>query len=341
LLKETRGVPVNPYPWKGTYFRKVPLRLEARPQPGFEFVRWESGGNTYPDPVLALQPDANLSVRAVFRKSEKVEALVHYWNFNDPLKLLNVTYTRLTAGIRPQAGQGSTPETVSDDGQSFSAINARFNDLALNHLRVNNPLGTQLVFDLPTTGYSDIRIKYETRRSGQGAGIQVIEYTTNGSDYLLFSKITVKDEVPSLVLLDFSGIQAAGNNPLFKLRISFERGDGGTAGNNRFDNFTVEGISTGTTDISTSVAEVRGPGMLIYPNPIGNEAVIDLFLPRDGHVSVSLYSITGTKLSVIYNGFQNSGTRGYMLNGAALKPGAYIIIAQTPLGILREKILKM
>lgn len=33
--------PANPYPWKGIYYRNVPISLTAEPNPGYEFVRWE------------------------------------------------------------------------------------------------------------------------------------------------------------------------------------------------------------------------------------------------------------------------------------------------------------
>ena len=45
---------------------------------------------------------------------------------------------------------------------------------------------------------------------------------------------------PALVTLDFSGIDATDNNPNFKLKVEFQQGSGGTVGNNRFDNFTLE-----------------------------------------------------------------------------------------------------
>ena len=56
-----------------------------------------------------------------------------------------------------------------------------------------------------------------------------------------FATITTFDDPPLLQVLDFRGIPAANDNPLFALRITFLQGTGGTAGNDRFDNLTVEG----------------------------------------------------------------------------------------------------
>jgi hypothetical protein len=71
LVKETRGVAENPYPWQGLYFRNVPLRLEAIPAPGYEFVKWTSASGTYTNSKIVLIPSGNLSITAVFLKSDQ------------------------------------------------------------------------------------------------------------------------------------------------------------------------------------------------------------------------------------------------------------------------------
>lgn len=163
--------------------------------------------------------------------------LLHYWNFNalNPANLLNVTET---------IGGGTLAVTGASEpgsGQSFAAENARNGDPAGNHLRLNLPLGTTVDLDLPTTGHENIVVKYETRRSGQGAGTQVVTYSVDGTNYLPFATLAILDAAPVVQVLDFRGIPAANDNPLFALRITFLQGDGGTAGNNRIDNLTVEG----------------------------------------------------------------------------------------------------
>jgi hypothetical protein len=258
LVKETRGVSENPYPWTGTYFRKVPLRLEAVAAPGYEFVRWIPAVSGYKNPVIELSPDNNQHFIAVFQKSARTDEVVHYWNFNDTEKLLIPSLTLLSANLHPGLPSGGNAEITHATGQNFAGLNARFGDLAGSHLRVNNPLGVKLLFDLPTTGFSKIKFRYETRRSGQGAGTQLVEYSTNGTDYIEIKRITVKDSDPELVFLDFSTIDALSNNPNFKIRISFEQGNGGTAGNNRFDNITLEGVPSEGMNLPPVIATHPG-----------------------------------------------------------------------------------
>jgi hypothetical protein len=71
LKKGIRGVPAVPYPWEGIYFRNVPLRLEAVPFGGYEFVKWTGSDLLSYQPVLELSPIGNLSVTAVFRESQQ------------------------------------------------------------------------------------------------------------------------------------------------------------------------------------------------------------------------------------------------------------------------------
>lgn len=268
LVKETRGVKENPYPWTGTYFRKVPLRLEAVAAPGYEFVRWIPAVSGYKNPVIELSPDNNQHFIAVFQKSARTDEVVHYWNFNDTEKLLTPSFTLISANISADLPEGGNAEITHATGQSFAAVNARFGDLAGSHLRVNNPIGVKLTFDLPTTGFSKIKLKYETRRSGQGAGTQIIEYTLNGTEYTEFKRLTIKDDDPELIFWDFSNMEAVNNNPDFKIRISFEQGEGGTVGNNRFDNVTLEGVPAEGMNLPPVIA--NHPDDIFTVEDVGN-----------------------------------------------------------------------
>lgn len=132
---------------------------------------------------------------------------------------------------------------TGNTAQGFDVTNPnpQNGDAALTHLRFNDPLGGGLLFSVPTTGYKDIIIKYATRRSGSGAGTQLIEYSIDGTNFISFGTINPVDGNPALATLNFTSIAEANNNPNFKVKITFEQGTGGTAGNNRFDNVTLEG----------------------------------------------------------------------------------------------------
>ena len=191
---------------------------------------------------------------AVYEEGEvKETVLIHYWNFNDAGTLLVPTFS-LKAGANIQVELGDATEVVSGTGQDFAGANARFNDDAGAHLRVNNPIGAILDVAMPTLGFEDIVVRFETRRSGKGAGEQSVAYTVDGTNYTALTTIYPVDGAPPVSTLDFSAIADVNDNPNFGLRIEFSEGGGGTAGNNRFDNWTVEGVARDGLNLPPEVA---------------------------------------------------------------------------------------
>ena len=190
----------------------------------------------------------------------RAQTLVHYWNFNNSASeaaLLDTT-TSLAPGasiVHVPGGSSAIQITSNTTGQGFEITNpnAREGDAAGAHLRLNLPIGAALVFSLPTTGYENAVVKYGTRRSGSGAGEQYIEYSTDGTNFVPFDTLYPVDGDPTLATLDFSALTAVDNNPNFKLRITFGIGSGGNAGNNRFDNFTLDADVQGAADVTAPV----------------------------------------------------------------------------------------
>lgn len=179
------------------------------------------------------------------------QTLVHYWNFNNSAseaELLTPTLS-LTGGamIQHVMGGASAIQTTSNTGQGFDETNpnARNGDEALTHLRFNNPIGGSLFIALPTTGFQQVVVKYATRRSGSGAGTQIIEFTTDGISFDTLTTINPNDGDPTEQTLDFSSHVAVNDNAAFQIRITFAQGPGGDVGNNRFDNLTLDAIQAG------------------------------------------------------------------------------------------------
>ncbi|PXW15430.1 putative secreted protein (Por secretion system target) [Chryseobacterium sp. CBTAP 102] len=188
-----------------------------------------------------------------FQSSLFGQTLIHYWNFNNNTSAATVTTptsTMVNGSLAALAGGTSIIDFAGGTGQNFSLqnLNARNGDGSGTHLRFNNPIGGALQFNLPTTGYNNVIIKFTTRRSGQGAGTQAWSYSTDGNTFIPFQTVSPQDADPQLVTLDFSAIQLANNNPNFKLKVEFSATGGGTGGNNRFDNFTVDATPAGSLD---------------------------------------------------------------------------------------------
>ncbi|WP_080780233.1 choice-of-anchor I family protein [Chryseobacterium phocaeense] len=181
------------------------------------------------------------------------QTLIHYWNFNNNTSAAAVTApssTLVSGSLAAVAGGTSEIDFAGGTGQNFNIenLNARNGDASGTHLRFNNPIGGALQFNIPTTGYNNAVVKFTTRRSGQGAGTQSWSYSTDGSTFIPYQTVNPQDANPQLVTFDFSAVPGVSNNPNFKLKVEFSATGGGTGGNNRFDNFTVDATATGGTD---------------------------------------------------------------------------------------------
>ncbi|MHA3788817.1 choice-of-anchor I family protein [Flavobacterium hauense] len=188
-----------------------------------------------------------------------VPTLIHYWNFNTNTSIAAITTPTQTIGGGAIAAINSAASLIELDatGQDFGTLNAQNGDLAGSHLRYNSPIGGTLVFDIPSSGYENIIVKFTTRRSTQGAGTQTWSYSTDGgTTYNVLTTVLPVAGVPELATLDLSAIAAADNNPNLKLKVEFTAAPGGTGGNNRFDNLTVHGGSIGGGDTIAPVAVI-------------------------------------------------------------------------------------
>lgn len=190
------------------------------------------------------------------------QTLLHYWNFNDNTSISTITTPSKSivsgGALTAIVGGISAIDAAGGTGQNFNVLNlnAKNSDVSGTHLRFNDPIGGALQFAIPTTGFENIVVKMATRRSSSGAGNQLWSYSTDGTTFVAFSTINPNNGDPALATLDFTAIAAANNNPNFKLKVEFAQGSGGLVGNNRFDNFTVEGSSLGGGDSTAPFATI-------------------------------------------------------------------------------------
>jgi hypothetical protein len=225
------------------------------------------------------------------------QELLHYWNFNSETSAEDMLLPNETIGGAEITYSLSTEtEMVIGTGQNFDLenLNARNGDEAGSHLRFNNPIGGDVVFHLSTTGYESIVVSFATKRSGSGAGNQNWFYSTDGGvNYEFYSTIQPNNGDPALVQFDFTPFASINDNTDFRLKVEFEVGDGGTAGNNRFDNFTCEGVLLGTAEPNEPTISVT-PSELVdfmqtlgYPSTEQTIIVSGSFLTEDITLSVT------------------------------------------------------
>lgn len=204
-----------------------------------------------------------LPIAALFHGIVHGQTLIHYWNFNNNSSASAITAptsTLLNGSITASSTGTGNNDTFIDftggTGQNFDIqnFNARNGDASGTHLRYNMPINGNISFSLPTTGYNNVVVNFTTRRSGSGAGIQTWSYSLDGTTFTTYQTISPQNANPQLVTFDFSSIAGVSNNPNFKLKVEFSLGAGGSVGNNRFDNFTVDATPMGTVDTTPPTA---------------------------------------------------------------------------------------
>lgn len=204
-----------------------------------------------------------LPIAALFHGLASGQTLVHYWNFNNNASVAAITAptsTLLNGSISAISTGTASTDTFIDfaggTGQNFNIenLNARNNDPSGTHLRYNYPINGNVQFNLPTTGYNNVVVKFTTRRSGSGAGTQTWSYSLDGTTFTQYQPVISQDANPQLITFDLSTISGVSNNPNFKLKVEFSTGAGGNVGNNRFDNFTVDANPIGDIDTTAPTA---------------------------------------------------------------------------------------
>lgn len=305
----TPGLASQPYPWTGVYFHNIPVKLTARPATGHRLAGWRLNGATAwhsVSPEITLTPAAATTVEAVFEPL----ATIHRWDFENAA-------TFLQPG---QSAGGGAGLTVSPGPLTEVLRNTASQNFTTAHLRANFPLGSSLVWSLPSTGFGSLAVSWLTRRSGQGAGTHTVETTTDGVLWSLLATYEVADAAPQLKSFDLSNVPGAANNPLFALRVTFSQGSGGSEGNNRFDDFTLSGAVLPGGQPPASIAFASSPAGTSSGSP----------LPP---VSVRLLDASGLP-AVSYNGpvtvsLSGNGTLGgpptvNAVNGTATFDGLVI-----------------
>ncbi|MCB5228713.1 MAG: CotH kinase family protein [Candidatus Cloacimonetes bacterium] len=289
ICEDTPGIPEAPYPWDGIYFHSVPIEVEAKALPGYTFSHWE-GDATGTEPILSLAPQGDIYLKAVFTENAVSEAdIIHYWHFNS---LPNGTLTQVesdysadgTALITyPGTGTGYLDTRTHRAADPVSNLNLLMDQEPDQGavLRVRNPSNTrELIVSAPSTGFQDITGAYATTRTSNGAQEQELYYSTNGgTSWTQIGTSYTIPELPSWSLrsFDISGDPDANNNQNLMFRILFTgEGADNDAGNDRFDNFSLHGITLPFANLPpvTDLAIHQAPedsGILLewtYPTPV-------------------------------------------------------------------------
>lgn len=177
------------------------------------------------------------------------------WNFND--SDLNVDH-----------GSGTLFTNFNAANVLFAAgtlNNARLGDSAGQSLSLQGGTGTanngrHVTFNVSTLGFSDIVVSFATQGTSTGFNSNQFQYSLDGNTFVDFGPPYAPATTFGALPLVFSLASIAGlnDNPNAAFRIIFN-GASSSTGNNRIDNFVVEGSApTGVPEPATAILLLSG-----------------------------------------------------------------------------------
>jgi hypothetical protein len=325
----------------GTYTAGQAVTIEAVANEGYEFAEWLLDGDEFSsNPVHTFtMPDRNLEITAYFVEVFMGDpVLVHYWHFNtltgETVTEVNSDYSAagLSANITyPGTGDGYMDGRTHREADPVSNFNLRQGQEPDQGavLRVRNPADTRvLLFEIPSIGYQNLVVTYATTRSENGGQQQRFEYSPDGGstwitvgddiDVPFIGELGVDEEVGvyAHVVIDLTDVAAVNDNPnLFFRILSVGEGNDNPTGNQRFDNFSVDGVPLG--EVGVIEAGNLLPQILVHPNPASNR--VNITLTEPGAV-ISIYNINGMLVMQ-----ERAEQKTLSIDTEHLKSGLYII----------------
>jgi hypothetical protein len=294
--------------------------------------------------------------------------LIQYWNFNNlatttTYKVPNVPhidadYSALDTSkafleyyLEPgtSSSYGSANGSDNLDGvASADTANLRLGVPSGNALRVRNPVDSiELRWHIPSTGYNNLVVKFtvESSSTGSGDSTQIYSYSTDAGVTWKSASITVYgvnvDTMNTtsnplmqganwgLVTVTLGNDLTVNNNPNLIFRIIFKGNTHLLSGNNRIDDFTVDG---------TQGAPPPPPPPVKDSISVSAPATGDTLLAGTKQtISYAVTSTTGKARSIDYS--INGGTTwtSVATNDSALTYSWTVPATPTPNGLIRVK----
>ena len=95
----------------------------------------------------------------------------------------------------------------------------------------------------------------------------------------------------------------------------------------------------GPTEAVNFPGAAREIELSVYPSPARGSITVDYTLNSDGRISISLYDLSGRRVSTVFDGETTAGRHDYSYDAAALTPGVYLVRLTTDAGTLTRRVV--
>lgn len=298
------GVEITENSFTGQYFKNIPIRLKAIPQPGFSFAGWQGDVNSLLD-TMTIQIYSDFSINALF---EDVQDEPYSGLFINEIQALNSSTYSDNRGeyddwIELYNGSKTTIDLtdlfLTDDFQNPDKWQIKQNGLNNVFLEPGNFLVIWADED-SSQGFNHCNFKL----SGSGEELAILSKEQSGFKFI--------DSLTFGAQLD--------NKSLGRLP------DGGSE-------LIVFDIPTpGRQNKITSNLEefeISSPfsfNLRNYPNPFNSSTQIEFNLKRTKYVSLKIYDTLGNLLDVLQKGYMPAGNHILRFDGSNYPSGIYFYI---------------
>lgn len=269
LVEATPGIKENPYPWKGVYFKHIPVEVRPVPAPGYRFSHWE-GNYEGSDSLLVLDASQNIRLKAHFNTHDE-PVLINYWMFdeslpnNTPLEEIPASYslqdgaflsfTSCLPGYPFSPGHFHWRKASLERRNQPSSLNYRpqgnhdlpYWEEKMRAIQVRQPFAygaqeSELILHLPVRGIKDPVFQFVARDEGAAHGLYV-DFSFSDADEWQESYYLALSAYYQLYTFDFNEITEASSTECLKVRIRFASYTPTTFGEGRvvFNNFSLDG----------------------------------------------------------------------------------------------------
>ncbi len=83
----------------------------------------------------------------------------------------------------------------------------------------------------------------------------------------------------------------------------------------------------------------REISLSVYPSPASGAFTVDYTLPENGRISISLYDLSGRRVSTVFDGETAAGRQAFSVDAAALPPGVYLVYLDADAGTLTRRVV--
>jgi hypothetical protein len=317
------------FPWEGIYFNHIPVRITARPNPGYRFVRWQGPVEEPLSVSTTAVLDGYTTITAIYEEdgSGLNHIVINEIYFNDP----------------PGFDADDWIELYNQGAATVDLSGWLLQDADTAH-RFIIPSGTPIYpndYLVISRNVSKYRVAYPDAPPavgdfsfGLGSSGDCIKLITG--DGFPVDSICYGVEDPWPVEPKIDGVSLELRNPIFdnSLAVNWMASvpPHGTPGKS---NTLISG--NGESDQNPSAAE----NMLeCFPNPFTVFTRIRFEVPSQDLIRLSVYDLQGHLVHVLYEGETGPGIKeiiwdGYGSDGTMLGPGIYIGLLETGNSIAR------